>query len=118
MNEKATFQSLLHDLCSGIEEPEQQMGRPRISQADAIFAATFKVYSTFSGRRFTSDLNDALEKGHIARAAHYNSIFRCLKSPSTTLILKALIEQSSLPLRAVECDFAVDATGFASTRFA
>jgi hypothetical protein len=29
-NEKRQFQSLLFDLCSGIAEPEQTMGRPRI----------------------------------------------------------------------------------------
>src|SRR5712692_6191541 len=28
-NEKAHFQSLLYDLCQGIEEPDQHMGRPR-----------------------------------------------------------------------------------------
>ena len=29
--------------------------------------ATYKVYSTFSGRRFTTDLKEAHEKGHTAR---------------------------------------------------
>jgi len=118
MNEKTQFQVLLRDLCNGIREPEQHMGRPRIPLDDAVFSAAFKVYSTFSGRRFTCDLQDALAKGHISRAPHYNSIFRCFESASLTPILRSMIETSSLPLRAVESDFAVDATGFASTRFA
>src|SRR5687768_14391530 len=40
------------DFREGIVEPPQAMGRPRIPLRDAIFAACFKVYSTFSGRRF------------------------------------------------------------------
>ena len=63
-NEKDKFLSLLHDLCSGIPEPPPAIGRPKIPLADAIFAACFKVYSTFSGRRFMSDLRDAQEKGY------------------------------------------------------
>ena len=47
---------LLRDLCSGIQEPMQTKGRPRVSLADAVFCAAFKVYSGFSARRFTTDL--------------------------------------------------------------
>lgn len=50
-SEKATFQVLLHQLCQGIQEPPQTMGRPKTPIRDAIFAAVFKVYSTVSGRR-------------------------------------------------------------------
>src|SRR5579871_1695516 len=52
-NEKDKFLMLLRDLCSRIETPAQSNangGRPRIPFSDAIFAACFKVYSTFSGR--------------------------------------------------------------------
>src|SRR6266849_10623851 len=54
-NEKDRFLSLLAELCKGIEEIPQGFGRPRLPLADMIFASTFKVYSTVSGRRFTSD---------------------------------------------------------------
>lgn len=47
-NEKTRFLSLLYELCSGIDEPIQTMGRPRHSLADMIFASAFKVYSTVS----------------------------------------------------------------------
>ena len=56
VNEKDQFQKLLHDLCKGIGEPSQKMGRPRLPFDDMIFSACFKVYSTVSGRRFMSDL--------------------------------------------------------------
>ena len=37
--------------------------------------------------------------------------------PGTKAILKQLIVESSLPLKAVELDFAVDSSGFSSSRF-
>jgi len=101
-NEKDRFLALLADLCKGIEEAPQTMGRPRLPLADMIFASAFKVYSTASGRRFTCDLKDAHSKGYLSKAPHYNSISRYLENPGLTPILKALIEQSSLPLQAIE----------------
>jgi transposase len=44
-------------------------------------------------------------------------VFRVLEDPNTTAILNRLIIQSSLPLRSVETDFAVDSSGFATSRF-
>lgn len=117
-NEKDRFLSLLNELCKGIEEPIQTNGRPRLPLADMIFASTFKVYSTVSGRRFMCDLNDAHDKGFLTRAPHYNSISRYLENPSLTPFLRQLIEVSSLPLQAVESDFAVDSSGFSTCRFA
>jgi transposase len=109
--------SLLHDLCSGIPEPPPAIGRPRIPLNDAIFAACFKVYSTFSGRRFMSDLRDAQSKEYLRTLPHYNSIFRTLEDPDVTPILRGLIIESSLPLKVVEADFAVDSSGFTTSRF-
>src|SRR6267378_4456836 len=116
-HEKERFLSLLAELCKGIEEPIQSFGRPRLPLADMIFASTFKVYSTVSGRRFTSDLRDAHSKGFLTRAPHFNSISRYLENPTLTPFLKQLIEISSLPLQTVESDFAVDSSGFSTCRF-
>jgi transposase len=115
--EKDQFQGLLHELCKGIGEPSQKMGRPRLPFEDMIFAATFKVYSTVSGRRFMSDLRDAHSKGHISKVPCYNSIFNYFEDEMLTPYLKMLIEESALPLQAVECDFAVDSSGFSTSRF-
>ncbi len=111
-HEKDTFLTLLHALCQGIPEPPQEQGRPRLPLADMVFAAAFKVYVGFSGRRFTCDLKDAHARGYLSRAPHYNSIFNYVELPTLTPLLRGLIEVSSLPLRAVETDFAVDGTGF------
>src|SRR5207247_11225368 len=117
-HEKERFLSLLADLCKGIEEAPQAFGRPRLPLADMIFASTFKVYSTFSGRRFDSDLRDAHSKGFLTRAPHYTSISRYLENPTLTPFLRQLIQVSSLPLQSIETDFAVDSSGFSTCRFA
>jgi transposase len=116
-HEKERFLQLLADLCKGIEAPAQTIGRPRLSLADMVFASAFKVYSTSSGRRFTCDLKDAHGKGYLSKTPHYNSISRYLENPGLTPILKSLIEQSATPLQAIESDFAVDSSGFSTSRF-
>jgi len=116
--EKERFAELLHDLCGGIVETSPQtMGRPRLPIQDAIFAACFKVYSTVSCRRFMTDLRGAHEKGLISRVPHFNTIFNYLENPDLTPILHAMITETSLPLKAVECDFAADSSGFTTSRF-
>jgi hypothetical protein len=117
VNEKAHFQALLHDLCQQVPEPAYTFGRPRLPLGEMIFAACFKVYSTISCRRFMTDLTDAAEKGYLSRLPCYNSIFNYFEMPELTPILRSLIEQSALPLKAVETRFAVDSTGFATSRF-
>jgi transposase len=117
VNEKDQFQSLLHELCQGIGSPSQKMGRPRLSFEDMIFSAAFKVYSTVSGRRFMSDLRAAHAKGFIEKLPCYNSIFNYFEDEALTPYLQMLIEESSLPLTAIESDFAVDSSGFSTSRF-
>lgn len=123
MNEKDKFQSLLADLCKGLgslpasASRKGPQGRKATRLSDAVFAAVFKIYSTMSARRFTSDLSDAKEKGYIAKVPHFNSVLNYLENPEVYPILLDLIEKSSLPLRSVESQFAVDSTGFAFCRF-
>jgi transposase len=117
--EKRHFQELLADLCRGIPEPPRTPGpgRKPIPLADQVFAVAFKVYSTVSARRFTCDLQDAAERGHIAKAPHYTTIANTLESPDVTPVLRDLIAESARPLRSVETDFAVDSSGFSTSRF-
>jgi len=116
-HEQERFVMLLRDLCDGIPQPKYIFGRPRLPLADVVFGLVFKSYTTMSGRRFTSQLKEAQEAGLIAKAAHYNSAFRYLENSELTPLLKALIEQSASPLKAVETDFAVDSSGFATTTY-
>jgi len=112
VEEKARFAELLADLCRGIPEPVQTFGRPRLPLADVVFCAAFRVYSTVSARRCMSDLEDAHARGYISKVPHYNSIFNYAEMPDLTPILQGLVVESSLPLKAIETDFAVDSSGF------
>jgi transposase len=116
-NEKDQFQELMYDLCAGLSDWPPGNGAPRLPLRDAVFSAVFKVYSTVSGRRFMSDLRDAQSKGYISKVPHFNSIFNYLENPELTTVLTDLILETSKPLSAIESDFAVDSTGFMSTRF-
>ena len=93
------------------------MGAPVLPIHDAIFCACFKVYSTVSARRFMTDLREAQAKGFILKTPHFNTIFNYLEDKHLTPILRELITRSSLPLKAVETDFAVDSSGFSTSRF-
>lgn len=115
--EKSRFVALLADLCEQVSQPDQDMGRPRLPLSDMLFAAAYKVYVGFSARRFTCDLKDAQTSGLIGNAAHFNSVNRYIANPELTEPLKALVSLSSLPLKAVETDFAVDSSGFSTSRF-
>jgi hypothetical protein len=115
--EKDRFQVLLRDLCSGIQEPMQTKGRPRLPPADQVFCAAFKVYSGFAARRFASDLREAEERKLIQKAPHFNSVLNALENPDLRPILTDMIETSALPLQSVETDFAADSTGFSTCRY-
>ena len=117
-NEKDQFQVLLQNLCGMVPTPPQTgKGQRRIPLSDAIFSATFKVYSTVSGRRFMSDLRQSYANGFISKVPHYNSIFNYLEKPELRPILERLIETSALPLASVETDFAADSSGFSTSKF-
>lgn len=117
-NEKRMFLDLVRELCGGIAElPRAKNGRPPLPIQDALFSVLFKIYSTVSGRRFMTDLREAQAKGYIAKAPHFNSIFHYLENPALTPILCQLITESSLPLKALEVDFAADSSGFTTSRF-
>jgi transposase len=116
--EKHRFQALLADLCRGIvEPPPPKTGRRPHLYRDAVFAMAFKVYSTFSSRRFSCDLADAHAKGYVTRVISGIKVCAFFENPDLTPVLHDLIVRSSLPLRAVETVFAPDSTGFSTSRF-
>lgn len=120
--EKGHFLQLLAELCDGISQPPpknpQKGGRPTVLLSDATYAAVFKVYSTFSARRFMTDLRSAHEQGYLTQPLSYSTVVKALENPALTPILYGLIRESSLPLKAVEVDFAPDSSSFATSKFA
>lgn len=116
--EKRRFVALLADLCGTVTQPEQHgKGRPRLPLSDTLFASAFKVYVGFSSRRFTTDLRKAFVDGLVNSTPHSNSVSNYMANPELTDVLKSLIAASSLPLKAVETDFAVDSSGFSTCRY-
>ncbi len=117
--EKDRLQELLHDLCRNLPEPERgaKCGPKPHTVRDSIFAMTFKVYSTFSAQRFSSDLREAHARGYTGREIPGLKVPQFMEDAEYTPILKSLIVQSSLPLRAVETKFAIDSSGFSSNKF-
>jgi hypothetical protein len=117
VEEKHRFAALLSELCRGVPQPEQVAGRPRLPLGDMVFATVYKTYCGFSSRRFSTDLRGAHSNGLIRHTPHFNSVSRYLSDPQLTEILKNLVTVSSLPLKAIETDFAVDSSGFSTSRF-
>ena len=102
IGEKEVFSLLLKGLAEGVEQPKQEKGQPRLTLADVVYASTMKVYTTFSGRRASTDLRECESKGHIGHAPHHNSISHYLCPKALTPLLKQLVEQSAAPLKTIE----------------
>ena len=111
------FDELLKDLVQAIPEPEQTMGRPRLSIHENLFCAIQKVYSQLSSRRAYGLFQNATEKGQISHAPHFNATSELFNKPEITSILHKLITLSALPVAGLETDFSVDSTGFRTTTF-
>lgn len=116
--EKVIFLELLNELCSIIPQPKKVgPGRPTASYREMIFACCLKTYLDFSSRRSESDIEIAQQMGYIDHIPHFNTILKYLRNPLVTKILKKLIIISALPLKQVEDDFALDASGFSTIMF-
>ncbi len=116
-SEKDRFMPMLADLCSTVPNPPQSKGRPRLPRSDMAFNCVARIYSGLSARRADSDVREAEARGLTDSDPHFNSVLRYLRDPEMTPVLRGLVELSALPLKGVETDFAVDATGFSTSRF-
>lgn len=111
------FSVLLRDLLENVEEPSQSMGRPRLSKRESIFCAIEKVYSQLSSRRAHTLYREAKKKGQIGKAPNFNAVNKVLNRKDMTPILHKLLALSALPLKGLETQFAVDSSGFRTSRF-
>ena len=118
VNEQEMFGILLRDLCDTVPLPPKEgrgKGRPPHPLGDMIFACALKVYSEKSGRRNMTNLRNAAAAGLMEKYPSFTTVFRYMEDPALTPILHRMIEQSSLPLTAVETDFAMDSSGFSTS---
>lgn len=118
-HEKELFMKLLSDLVKNI--PEKQLpiraGRPELSMQDMVFGSALKVFTTFSLRRFMTDIKEASAKGYLQHIPHFTLVSVYMQKEEMTPILQDLIMLSALPMKAVETKFAIDSTGFRTTKF-
>lgn len=115
--EKDTFLRLLGDLTNCIRNPEYKFGRPSLPLGDLTYAAVLKIYTTFSLRRFMSDMKEAKERGYITDTPCYASVGHFLQRKDITPLLAKMVILTSTPLTTVEKDFAMDSTGFGTGVF-
>jgi transposase len=118
--EKKRFLALLFDLTRGVPNPERdpkKVGRKPVPMRDMIFASAFKIFSTFSSRRFQCDLDDACQSGYLSFRPNSISVSAYLESAAMTPVLQSLIPTAALPLRSIETTFGPDSTGFSCSRF-
>ncbi len=116
--EKILFMELLNELASNI--PPQKYkgnGRPPTNMGEMIFSICLKTYLDFSSRRTESDIRMAQQLGYIEHVPHFNTILKYLNNPALEQVFKELITVSALPLKQVEENFAVDASGFSTSMF-
>ena len=118
-HEKELFMKLLNDLVQNIPENQlpKRAGRPELSMQDMVFGSALKVFTTFSLRRFMTDAKEANAKGYLQHIPHFTLVSVYMKKEEMTPILQDLIMLSALPMKAIETKFAIDSTGFRTTKF-
>jgi hypothetical protein len=118
--DKRRVRVLLHDLCRRLPARERAGGKlgPKPHQpSNAVFAMAYKVYCGLSSRRFSTDLLEAHERGFVTRPIPGVKVTAFFEDPYFTPFLKEMIGYSARPLRAVESAFAIDSSGFGSSRY-
>ena len=118
--EKRRIQELLCDLTRRLperERPEKRPGPKPHLVRDAVFAMVLKVFCGLSSRRTHSDLEIAHEKGYTSKLIPGAKVTAFFEDDYYTPVLKDLIGFSAAPLRPLETKFAIDSSGFSSSRY-
>src|SRR3989338_6328850 len=116
INQKTLFMKLLKDITGNLNQ-EYKIGRPTLPLSDMVYSSVMKVFTTFSLRRFMSDMQIAKEKGYVNVTPCYASVGHFMQKKEITPLLVKMVTLTSLPLRTIEKDFAIDSTGFGTSIF-
>lgn len=115
--EKRLFYELLNELCSLIPEEVHEKGRKPIPVKDLVFTSALKLYNGFSLRKIDYDIREAEMCGYIKKKPHYNRLSEFFNHNLTYLLLQKLVTITALPLKELEDDFSMDASGFGSYQY-
>jgi len=110
--EKRLFYELLNELCKLIPEPIHENGRPPIPIRDMVFMSALKIYSNYSCRKIAYDVKEAEMSGYIKKAPHFNRLSEFFNCDATYDLLQALLKATAIPLKELEDDFSLDASGW------
>ena len=119
-NEFRMFQDMLIELIDStidLKQKYKKNGRPFYNLKDMIFCCVMKVYFGKSSRRNVGYLQIAKGNDYIKKVPHFNTLLNYYRNPLLTSLLKHLVEQSAIPLRDAEMDFATDSSGFSTCIF-
>lgn len=116
-SEKRIFYELLNELCQLIPEEIHETGRKPVPIKDLVFTSALKLYNGFSLRKIDYDLKEAEMAGYIKRKPHFNRLSEFFNHPLTYLLLQKLVTITALPLKELEDDFSMDASGFGSYQY-
>ncbi|MFH1650430.1 MAG: transposase [Candidatus Woesearchaeota archaeon] len=118
-SEKLTLLALLDELTALCleERPQKQRGRPANSLRDKVFYAVLQAYNQKASRRTISYLLLAKHLGYVDKVPHFNTLLGGLRNAKLGIVLQKLVTLSALPLKAMEEHFAVDSSGWSTTRY-
>ena len=111
INQKTLFMKLLKDITGNLSQ-DYKFGRPTLPVSDMVYSSVMKVFTTFSLRRFMSDMQIAKEKGYVNATPCYSSVGHFMQKKEVTPLLVSMITLTSLPLRTIEKDFSIYSTRF------
>jgi transposase len=118
--EKRRIQELARDLVSRLPErprdPKRRGPKPHLV-SDAVFSMILKVFCGLSSRRSHTDFEIAFEKGYTSKPIPGAKVTAFFEDDYFTPILKDLVAFSAWPLRPLETRFAIDSSGFSSSRY-
>jgi len=116
---KQGLMDIMSEMLSFIEirQPERA-GRPSTDLKDVCFALALKTFTGLSSRRLHSELNVARQLGYISSTMHFTNVMRYLGAAEMSLLLRALLKLSALPVKQMSSGmFSVDSTGFSTSQF-
>ena len=117
-SEKLMFMSILDELCQYVKcEEHRGKGRPKLNLREVVYCMCMLIYNGKSSRRTISELHISKDKHYISRVPHFNSILNYFNNKDLREQLQYLIRLSSMPLKCIEQDFAVDSSGFTTSVF-
>ena len=118
-SERILLMDILSELCQYIDNEEYKgNGRPKLNTGEMLFCMCLHTYIGKSTRRTISKLKIAKDRNLISFVPHFNSLSNYFNNPFLKDRLVKLIALSSMPLKNIEKDFAVDSSGFSTSCFA